>query len=114
MEDDGMVRDDQIAAFALGFVKHFVRHVHGQQGRVHFVVRAADDQTRIVVGSLPRERREALDDIGYILDFHRMLFSCRFRPAAPVPLFGSEKRLFIKGEEFLVLVVAGFAARTSR
>ena len=72
MENDRMVRDDQIAPLALGFGHHLVGDVHGQQRLAHLVVGPAHDQPGVVVRLLPRQRRKTLDDVGYFPDKHNL------------------------------------------
>ena len=72
MENDRMVRDDQIAPLALGFGHHLVGDIHGQQRLAHLVVGPAHDQPGVVVRLLPRQRRKTLDDVGYFPDKHNL------------------------------------------
>ena len=76
MEDDRMMRHDEVATLLLGFGEHLLGHVHGQQGTADLPFGIAHHQTGIVVFLLQRKRRETLDRVGYLLDFHGQKSDC--------------------------------------
>ena len=76
MEDDRMMRHDEVATLLLGFGEHLLGHVHGQQGTADLPFGIAHHQTGIVVSLLQRKRRETLDRVGYLLDLHGQKSDC--------------------------------------
>ena len=76
VEDDRMMRHDEVAALLLGFGEHLLGHVHGQQGTADLPFGIAHYQTGIVVFLLQRKRRETLDRVGYLLDLHGQKSDC--------------------------------------
>ena len=76
VEDDRMMRHDEVAALPLGFGEHLLGHVHGQQGTADLPFGIAHHQTGIVVSLLQRKRRETLDRVGYLLDLHGQKSDC--------------------------------------